>query len=91
MAIHVGDYGRPIKALITLDGEDRDVSDATIDLILTKPSGETVAKTMTGAVGYAAYVIEQGVVDEAGKWTGHIAITEGGICDNYDFWTWVLR
>jgi len=84
MPIIVGDYGQYIRINVTLNGVPADLSQATIQMDLTKPKGGTVPqKTMTGyAGGYATWQIEEGLMDEVGMWTGRLKIMLGGALYN---------
>jgi len=72
----VGDVGNTISltAPISMTGKN-------IDLIFTKPSGETILRDATSNTGYTAtYTFASGDIDEAGIW--HVDLRN--VTDGYD-------
>ena len=82
---YLGDYGINIELDCTQEGVDFDISDATLELILTKPSGEELSKTpvVTTPTNVAVYCIEDGVLDEDGRWRGKL--TAEGVLDTVPY------
>lgn len=71
--IFKNDIGAVIRLTVTSNGSSRDVSTATTrQIILKKPDGTIVTKTASlttnGSDGRMQYVVESGVIDQAGAW-----------------------
>lgn len=81
---YVGDFGLTIR-LTAVDAakSPENISAATqVQFEFVKPSQAVVTKTAAfttdGSDGKAEYTIESGLLDEAGKWSVRMLITEGG-------------
>jgi hypothetical protein len=82
--LQVSDYGSKILATIR-DGDDGDpvnVTGYTITFRFLKPSGTTSDKSgsiVSGAGGVVQYILESGLIDEAGAWRWQILLTNGTV------------
>jgi hypothetical protein len=71
--LHVGDYGTALKLTVTESGSAIDISGVTTKQIkLRTPDGRLLTKTAsftsTGTDGQFQYTVQQGDLDEPGRW-----------------------
>lgn len=71
--LHVGDYGTTIEVIVEEDGAVVDISSATTKQIKFRtPDGRVLTKTASfttdGTDGAMKYTLQQGDLDEPGRW-----------------------
>lgn len=80
--ITINDLGTALQITVQEDGSAVDVSTATVQIELTKPSGTKETKTATfvtdGSNGQIQYVTVSGDIDETGIWSYRGIVTFSG-------------
>ena len=84
--VYLGSYGQEIEVSVTLDGVPLELAGTASEFTFISPNGDRTPKPAEKGTGIASYVIEEGLLSEAGIWNAILSITTDDALYFFPFW-----